>query len=83
MKVGDPVEGMLPEDATPTVRIHDARAQQRESSYSDAAFFDEKGFVLLGHESAVEDWGVDPSTPEAAEERQSCEHRVSVYLLRD
>ena len=66
MRIEQPAPGMLLE--TPDTRIHDARClqerEQREGSASEAVFFAEHGFVLLSHESAVEDWDVDPTTPQ-------------------
>ena len=62
MTIEEGAEGMLTPEATPSTRIYDARhlqsAAARESSFSDAAFFEEHGFVLLSHESAVEDWDI-------------------------
>jgi hypothetical protein len=68
MELERPTEGVLSPEATPRTRIHDARRLQTESPLSEAGFFDEYGFVLLAHESAVEDWDVDPATPEANNE---------------
>ena len=66
MRVEEPAPGMLLE--TPEIRIHDARSlqklEQREGSVSEAQFFEEYGFVLLSHESAVENWDVDPAIPQ-------------------
>lgn len=68
VKVGEGAEGMLAPEATPPARIFDARhlqaEAQRQPSFSEAAFFAQHGFVLLPHESAVEDWDVDPATPD-------------------
>jgi len=61
-----PAEALAPE-ATPTTRIHDARRLQAAAvgpSYSEARFFEQHGFVLLSHESAVADWDVDPNAPD-------------------
>lgn len=65
--LGGAVEGMLAPDATPAMRIHDGRRLQSEASgqpsFSEAGFFEDHGFVLLHHESAVEDWEADPAAP--------------------
>lgn len=42
----------------PPVEVHDARELQK-SARSEAAFFDEHGFVLLKHATAVKDWDRD------------------------
>ena len=60
---------MLPPQTT---RIQDGRTMQvafaaREGGvFSEAAFFAEHDFVLLPHESAVEDWRVDVAAPDPA-----------------
>ena len=68
IRIGEEADGMLTPEATPPSRIHDARhlqvAAQGQSSFSEAGFFEEHGFVLLPHESTVEDWDVDPATPD-------------------
>jgi hypothetical protein len=56
-----------PESIGPT-RIRDARHLQSESPLATAEFFDRHGFVLLSHRSAVRDWDLDPSAPEASRE---------------
>jgi hypothetical protein len=42
----------------PAVEVHDAR-QLQSSATSDAAFFEDHGFVLLQHKTAVKDWDHD------------------------
>jgi len=65
--IGDHVPGMLAPDAAPALRIHDARQlqsrEQARSTHSEARFFEDHGFVLLPHESAVQDWESDPAAP--------------------
>lgn len=65
-QVEEGTPGMLPEPRD--VRIYDARflqeAGQGEEPFSEAQFFEEHGFILLSHKSAVEDWDVDPAIPE-------------------
>lgn len=67
-KVGAPTRGMMALGEMPSVRIHDARHLQAEAaadaSFSEAAFFESHGFVLLPHASSVEDWEVDPASPD-------------------
>ena len=63
----------LPEpEAIGPVRIHDSRHLQSRAqaagSFSEANFFEEHGFVLLPHESAVQDWELDPAEPEAKQD---------------
>lgn len=65
MRVGVPAPGMLDPAAIPPTRIHDARALQRASGMSEAAFFAANGFVLLPHRSAVADWDADPVAPDS------------------
>ena len=65
----DEIGARMGRDASPgAVRIHDARALQaealRDPAQSEARFFDERGFVLLDHESAVVDWDADPAAPD-------------------
>ena len=47
-------------------RIEDARPLQARAQ-SEATFFDEHGFVLLPHQTAVRDWEVDPGSAEHGE----------------
>jgi hypothetical protein len=47
-------------------QIDDARPFQAEAA-SEAAFFDEHGFVLLPHATAVRDWDVDPASAESSD----------------
>jgi hypothetical protein len=63
-RLGDPFEGALGLEATRPTRIHDARQLQARDGEAEARFFEDHGFVLLPHESAVEDWEVDPATPD-------------------
>jgi hypothetical protein len=67
--INEAPEGMLAAEATPPAEVHDARQLQADAqrlpSFSEAKFFDEHGFVLLPHESAVQDWDVDPTTPDS------------------
>ena len=53
-------------------RVYDARSvqarEQSEGTFSEADFFEEHGFVLLSHESEVQDWDIDPSQPEMDQE---------------
>ncbi len=46
------------------VHVHDARALQ--AGVAPAAFFDEHGFALVAHETAVRDWRCDPMAPDPA-----------------
>ena len=46
--------------------IQDARAFQAGSE-TEAAFFDEHGFVLLPHPTGVVDWDMDPASPETSD----------------
>ncbi len=62
---------MAPPEELPPLRIEDARilqARAAEAGRSEAAFFDTQGFVLLPHASAVRDWDLDPSRPEAEQD---------------
>ena len=52
---------VAPFEATGPTRVRDARQLQSQSALPADRFFDEYGFALLDHESAVEDWDVDPS----------------------
>ena len=74
-----------PDSIAPT-RIHDARHLQfdalRDASFSEARFFDEHGFVLLPHESAVENWDFDPSQPEAPQDAVRTYHPEAEALIR-
>lgn len=62
--------GVLPPDANRTTRIGDGRALQHHAAeagggcLSEASFFEEHGFVLLPHESKVQDWEVDLAQPD-------------------
>ncbi len=62
MTIDSPAEGMIPAEELPRLRIRDARALQRAAreARTPADFFGAHGFVLLDHESAVEDWDADP-----------------------
>lgn len=68
VRVEEGAAGMLSAEATPPTRFHDARHLQAEAqksgSFSEAAFFEEHGFGLLQHASAVADWDVDTAKPE-------------------
>ena len=72
MRVGPDVtespDGMLAAEDTPPARIYDARQLQAEAlakpGASEARFFEDNGFVLLSHDSAVEDWDVDAMAPD-------------------
>ena len=74
---------MMPSsDVIGTLQIRDARHLQSQArtdaSFSEALFsedlffedlfFEEHGFVLLPHESAVQDWDIEPSMPEASQD---------------
>ena len=85
----DPEE-MLTAAETPMTRIHDARHVQRNAARQDCAseaeFFETRGFVLIGHTSAVTDWDVDPALPEPDNElmhvyRPEIESLVRTQLL--
>lgn len=65
-KVDQLADGMLVGETTPPTRIYDARELQSRSSLSEACFFEDHGFVLLPHETAVVDWEVDPEAPDPA-----------------
>ena len=54
------------EHPNPPVEVHDAR-QLQSSAKSEAAFFDEHGFVLLQHATAVKDWDHDIASVYRAE----------------
>ena len=68
VRTGDQAPGMIAPEAIPPARIHDARQLQIEAqepaSFSDAKFFEQNGFVLLTHESGVDDWDADPASPD-------------------
>jgi len=68
-RLDDRPENTLDPESMPATRIHDARRLQvaaaRQSGHSEGGFFAEHGFVLLPHESAVEDWDVETETPES------------------
>lgn len=68
MRIPDPAPGMIAPEKTPPSRIHDARPLQEAAlekpNASEAEFFQEHGFVLLDHESAVSDWNVDTIPPD-------------------
>ena len=70
LKIGELADGMLEPEAIPSARIHDARPLQNEAqeqaSFSEAKFFEQNGFVLLPHESAMDDWDADPASPDNA-----------------
>ena len=78
--------GMLGEADFPTIAVHDARALQERASaqpgFSEAAFYEEHGFVLLEHESAVEDWDVDPAIPDPENELNRIYHPEIETLIR-
>ncbi len=84
--VDDLVAIVAPLDTTGPTRIRDARQlqsqAQRDASFSEARFFDEHGFVLLDHESAVRDWDVDPSQPEASQDAVRTYHPEAEALIR-
>jgi len=69
VRIGDQAPGMLAPEAIPPARIHDARQLQADAqdqaSFSEAKFFEQNGFVLLPHESAIDDWDADPSSPDS------------------
>ena len=67
MKIEEGAPGMLLPEDTPRARIHDARplqeAARSDRAFSEAAFFEEHGFVLLDHESGVANWDIDTTVP--------------------
>lgn len=63
--LADPGRHFPPTAATPEIAIGDARELQAAAGHSEADFFDQYGFVLLPHRTAVSDWEVDPSRPPA------------------
>ena len=69
MTLEEGARGMLDPEEIPPTRIYDARHLQASAagptSLDEAGFFEEHGFVLLHHESAVEDWDADPLQPES------------------
>lgn len=64
MKMGEPVDGALSVDAAPWTVIRNARKLQN-SALSESRFFEQHGFVLLSHDSAVTNWYTDPASPAA------------------
>lgn len=59
----------------PPVEVHDARELQ-STAKSEAAFFDEHGFVLLKHATAVKDWDRDIASIYQAEIAQLIRNRL-------
>jgi hypothetical protein len=59
IRTGPPAGRRLPQFGP--FEIHDARPLQAQAA-SEASFFEDHGFVLLPHETAVRDWDADPPT---------------------
>ena len=82
----DLAANMSPADSVVRTRIHDARHLQLDAEadacFSEATFFDEYGFVLLPHQSAVENWDIDPSQPEASQDAVRTYHPEAEALIR-
>jgi hypothetical protein len=64
VKFGAPVDPELAAKATRWTEIRDARRLQ-DSGLSEQRFFEQHGFVLLHHDSAVTNWELDPASPGA------------------
>ena len=85
------VEGLQailpPPESVGRARIHDARELQARAAhdphYSDAAFFEEHGFVLLDHESEVSSWDLDAGRPEAEQDPVRVYHPEAEALVRE
>lgn len=74
LSITEGADGMLDPDAIPPTRVYDARQLQadarQEATFNEAEFFEEHGFVLLSHESAVANWDVEVGAPGSAGENE-------------